>query len=623
MRTGTSRKRWLRAGAAIGTAGMAALTALTAAAPPALAADGPSTATPIKHLVVIFQENVSFDHYFGTYPKAANGADDKAKFTAKPGTPQVDGLTPDLLQHNPNKANPQRLTPAQAVTCDQDHTYKDEQLAFDGGKMDQFVEHTDVESCKAPMYTAPGLVMDYYDGNTVTGLWNYAQQFAMSDNSYGTVFGPSTPGALNLISGQTHGGYAVDPTGKKTTDAYVVSSPDANGVGTVINDPDPAFDDCANTKNHLQMNGRNIGDLLNAKGVSWGWFQGGFRPTTAAADGKPAVCGTSHTNVAGGSSVDYSPHHEPFEYYQSTANPHHTAPASVGEIGHDGAANHQYDLTDFDAALGNGSLPAVSYLKAGSYQDGHAGYSDPLDEQRFLAETLNKLQQSKDWASTAVVIAYDDSDGWYDHKFAAPVNGSQDAANDGLSGTGACGTAAAWGGYQDRCGHGPRLPLLVLSPFAKQNYVDHTLTDQSSVLKFVEDNWHTGTIGDASYDEHAGSIEGMFDFGHPQSATLILDPATGQPAGSATPSASAASSSTPTAAGSTAPAAAGSATPSGSTSASAAAPASASATPTAGGASSLAFTGSNTVPLTVGAAALCAVGGGVVYTMRRKGRRRA
>jgi phospholipase C len=571
--------------------GAAALATVSAGVPAAFAADKPSTATPIQHLVVIFQENVSFDHYFGTYPNAANTAADKVQFTAKAGTPQVDGLTTDLLQHNPNKNNPQRLGPTQAVTCDQDHTYKDEQLAFDGGKMDQFVQHTDVENCKAPMFTQPGLVMDYYDGNTVTAMWNYAQRFAMSDNSYGTTFGPSTPGALNLISGQTHGGYAVDGKLNKVTDTYAVASPDANGVGTVVNDPDPAYDDCSSAAhNHLLMTGKNVGDLLNAKDVSWGWFQGGFK-STGTKDGK-AVCGTTHTNVAGVPSTDYSPHHEPFQYFKSTSNPQHLAPKDVAEIGHNGQANHQYDLTDFDSALNNGSLPAVSFLKASSYQDGHAGYSDPVDEQHFVVDTLNKLQQSKDWASTAVVIAYDDSDGWYDHKFTQPVNGSKDALNDGLNGAGQCGKDAAWGGYADRCGYGPRLPLLVLSPFAKSNFVDHTVTDQSSVLKFVEDNWKTGRIGDASFDEHAGSIESMFDFQNPQTAALVLDPTTGQP-----------NATTPAGGGtSTSPTASAQGSDSG---------------------SALAFTGTNAIPIAVTAGMLLAIGTGVLFTTRRKGSRRA
>src|SRR5690348_8212592 len=208
------------------------------------------TATPIRHLVVIFDENVSFDHYFGTYPKAANT--DGTTFHAAPHTPSVNGLTPALLTANPNLYDPQRLTHDQALTCDQDHGYGHEQLAYDGGAADQFVQHTEKSTCTGQpiLYGTPGLVMDYYDGNTVTGLWNYAQNYAMNDNSYNTVFGPSTPGAINLISGQTHGIFAVDPvTHQKVTDAFTVASPDANGVGTVINDPDPAWDDCSDN-NH-------------------------------------------------------------------------------------------------------------------------------------------------------------------------------------------------------------------------------------------------------------------------------------------------------------------------------------------------------------------------------------
>ncbi|MGZ4486053.1 MAG: phospholipase C, partial [Nocardioidaceae bacterium] len=411
--------------AALVAAGLVAASATTssASAPVPPADHSASTSTPIKHVVVIFDENVSYDHYFGTYPHAANT--DGTPFHAAPGTPANDNLVSSHLLHdNPNAYDPSRLGPQQALTCDQDHTYGAEQKAFDDGKMDKFVENTSTDSCSGGLYGAPGLTMDYYDGNTVTGLWNYAQHFSMSDSSFGSTFGPSTPGALNLVSGQTHGFTEVDPkTGQQvpTPGGYVLAHPDKNGVGTVINDPDPAYDDCSD-KNHTTSNtlaaghGKNVGDLLNDKGVTWGWFQGGFAPTTPAGAGSAyAVCGASHTNVGGGSSADYSPHHNPFAYYKSTANPHHLPPSSTAMIGHTDQANHQYDLSDFGKALDAGNLPAVSFLKAAEYQDGHAGYSDPIDEQHFLVKELNALQQSKDWSSTAVVIAYDDSDGWYDH----------------------------------------------------------------------------------------------------------------------------------------------------------------------------------------------------------------
>ncbi|MGN6250357.1 MAG: alkaline phosphatase family protein [Marmoricola sp.] len=499
MRTTSRRSAALAAGAAL-------LTAFGTTAAVATPGDhhraSASSTTPIKHLVVVFGENVSFDHYFGTYPDAANS--DGTPFHARRGTPAVNGLQQHhLLTANPNRlpdgrpANPHRLSSTQAVTCDQDHGYTDEQKAYDGGRMDLFVPFTDREACAAPQYGDPGLVMDYYDGNTVTALWNYAQRFAMSDNSYDTVFGPSTPGAINLVSGQTAGGLDHATAGRPagtvpsgpvtTTDTYGVHATDAHGSGTVINDPDPYFDSCSSTKNDtVEMTGTNVGDLLSAKGVSWGWFEGGFRD-----------CSASHANVAGLSSKDYIPHHEPFQYYASTANPDHTPPASVAEIGHDGRANHQYDMSDWYDVLGAHDLPAVSFLKASGYQDGHASYSDPVDEQHFVVGVLNRLQRSPEWRSTAVVLAYDDSDGWYDHQPSPIVNAST-SGDDALNGPGAC-TATAAGsattmleGQQDRCGYGPRLPLLVLSPYARSNTVDHSVTDQTSILRFVEDNWLGG-----------------------------------------------------------------------------------------------------------------------------------
>jgi phospholipase C len=485
------------------------------------------TSTPIKHLVVIFDENVSFDHYFATYPKAANT--DGTTFHAKaPGVKVNDLRTANLLKTNPNLYLPSRLSPAQALTCDQNHNYGAEQKAEDGGAMDQFVQNVSVDTCTG-LYGAPGLTMDYYDGNTVTGLWNYAQNYAMSDNSFGTTFGPSTPGALNLVSGQTHGAHAVDPTtGATVSDSYAVVSPNAQGVGTVINDPDPAYDDCSDknrtsTNNLAALSGRNIGDLLNDRGVTWGWFQGGFAPTVPyAGTGTHAVCGATHTNIGGASSADYSPHHSPFEYYASTSNPHHVAPSSVAMIGQTDQANHNYDLADFNAALSAGNMPAVSFLKAAEYQDGHAGYSDPIDEQHFLVSEINAIQKSKFWANTAIVIAYDDSDGWYDHVASPVKNASADPANDAEICTSAVVDSGIAGGFMDRCGPGPRLPLLVLSPWSKTDYVDHKATEQASVLKFIEDNWLTGRIGGTSFDQRAGSLNGMFSFAHPNGKQVQL-----------------------------------------------------------------------------------------------------
>ncbi len=611
----------------------------------------------IKHVVVIFQENASFDHYFATYPDAANT--DGVRFVAKAGTPTVNGLTdgnsqfPErvqvgLHQFNPNTtvgaptgmnpnggANPFRISHEQVATCSNNHDYDGEQLATDAGFMDKFPQQNNDNGTGCA--TDGSTVMGYFDGNTVTAMWNWAQRFAISDNSWGTTYGPSTPGALNLISGQLAGAVVhtfsgtTGPTGQLSdgvqtssikgtffvgptnpvvvTDVVGFAKPVSAQTGTLTTDLDPYLDDCGADKGGtvagqatVEMTGKNVGDLLNEKGVTWGWFAGGFRtaakanPATtdtthplgdvsndpfgtpsfggAANDGQaqnvgtskfvPAVCNASHVlhpDANGwfdGSSkpvhtvrTDFNPHHSPFQYYASTRNPHHLPPSSVAAIGHTDQANHQYDLLDFYAAVKNGNLPAVSFLKGINRDDGHpGGESDPLAEQRFLVQTINALQRSPEWDSTVVFIAWDDSDGWYDHAAPPLVNPSAapgfDFANPANGGN--CGSPKP-DAILGRCGLGPRLVLSVVSPWTKVNYVDHTLTDQTSILRFIEDTWDLNYIDgpathDAtnrlrkpgftvapqkqSFDVVTGSFDNVFD-GEPHFERFFLDPVTGTP----------------------------------------------------------------------------------------------
>jgi phospholipase C len=517
----------------------------------AAVASGAQTTTPIKHVVVLFDENVSFDHYFGTYPYAENLPGEPSQFHALPNTPTVNGLNGALLTANPNLDNPQRLGPDQADTCDQNHSYTPEESAADGGLEDQFVQDTTGSGCTqhnspdSSSYGPNGIVMDYYDGNTVTGLWNLAQHFTLNDNFYDSQFGPSSPGAINVVSGDTNGAVAEGGTSTNVVD------------GTLNGDAEPYFDECSNASTALssttlpgsgalapggvtaELTGKNIGDLLNTKGLTWGWFQGGFTPSEFSSTGRP-ICGTQtdgntagiHDNIAGSPSADYSEHHEPFQYYESTSNPTHLSPASVAQVGTDAPSgvNHQYDLTWFNNAVAAGDMPAVSYLKAPEYEDGHAGYSDPLDEQRFIAQEVDQIEQSPDWASTAIFITYDDSDGWYDHQMGTIIRGSQ-TSSDTLNGTGTCGsTSESNTTTQGRCGVGPRLPMLVISPWAKQNYVDNTFSEQASIPKFIENNWSLGPIGNGSADVTAGTLDNAFNFdqsyGH--APAVILDPSTGE-----------------------------------------------------------------------------------------------
>ncbi|AUC96515.1 phospholipase [Bradyrhizobium sp. SK17] len=506
------------------------------------------TATPIKHLVVIFNENRSFDHYFATYPNAANPTG-SIPFVPKPHTPKVNNLAnANLLVNNPNTnpangtgaTNPFRLDRTQANTKSQNHAYTPEQQAYDNGKADLFPKYTGRgTSGGVGAFGTNGQVMGYFDGNTVTAFWNYAQNFAMSDNNYTDTYGPSTPGAIEVISGQTNGVQNIVGTSS--------SVPDGQGGLTLIGDTDPAYDLCSSKTSTMLLTGKNIGDLLNAEHISWGSFMGGFNITLRNTNGTVGCARSTFSSTVGGTIVDYIPHHAWFQYYKSTANPYHLRPSSTNAIGHTYAAdgktvdpaNHGYDLEDFYAAVKAGNFPAVSYIKMPAYQDGHPGNSDPLDEQVGNVELINFLQQQPEWGETAVIVTYDDSDGWYDHAYAVPTSASYDPTADQVNGPGQCGLGV---GKQTqpkglngqpvngRCGPGTRTPFLLISPYAKQNFVSHTRISQASVVRFVEDNWLRGQrLGGGSFDDGVESIMDMFDFDHgdDRQNKLFLDPTAG------------------------------------------------------------------------------------------------
>ncbi len=516
---------------------------LTAGTAIAATPDATPTSTPIKHVVIIFNENVSYDHYFATYPRATN----------PPGEPRFVGAAPrnnnlataNLLKQNPNTnpengadaALPFRLDRTQANTADQNHAYTAEQQAYNDGKMDLFPKYTGKGTPgSAGAFGTKGQVLGYFDGNTVTAIWHWAQRFALNDNAWTDTYGPSTPGALEVVSGQTNGMKIVATTKKPSTLAavsYYIA--DGQGGWTMINDVDPANDPCSVSGDQAMMTGKNIGDLLNAAGISWGGFMGGFNLDTKNANGTTGCKRSTQSPVVGKAIVDYIPHHNWFQYFQSTANPKHERPASIAAIGgSNDPANHEYDLEDFYAAVKAGNFPSVSYIKADAYQDGHAGYSDPLDEQNATAKLVNFIEQQPGWKNTAIFLAWDDSDGWYDHDYTKPQHASFDAEADQVNGPGKCGTGAAPEGVagkpvNGRCGPGTRIPFLVVSPYARSNYIDHTQVSLASVVRFIEDNWLKGErLGGGSFDATTGSLNGMFDFkSAPRTAALFVDPDTG------------------------------------------------------------------------------------------------
>jgi phospholipase C len=559
------------------------------------------TATKIKHLVVIFNENRSFDHYFGTYPNALNPPGEPA-FVAAPGTPVPNNYIshPELLTNNPNlnpangagATNPFRLDRSQSNTASQSHNYTSEQLAFDNGKADLFpldvgrAATSGLTNLNAPAplgspaFNTTGQTMGYFDGNTITAFWNYAQNFAMSDNAWSDTFGPSTPGLLNMFAGQTNGvvpqvtlNGVVQNTPASTTQVIPDGTTGFVDGFTLIADLDPTLDVCSTavqpgkSGTTIISNAPNIGSLLKKANIPWGSFVGGFNLQAVNENqsiGCPGVTMDSQGNISfntnpGRSTIsqvsqvqvtDYIPHHIWFQYFKDTANPNHIRPASIAEIGHDGPANHGYDIQDFFTSVSAGNYPAVSFIKMPAFQDSHpnGGESNTLDEQAGVVDLINFLQEQPDWDSTAVIIAYDDSDGWYDHVFAQPKSrasfsqipvirgGVQTSLTDAVNGNGNCGIPGApdtslptgihGQGVNGRCGAGMRQPLLLISPYAKKNFISHVFSTQASIPQFIEDNWLNGErMGQGSFDNErlTGSLMDMFDFSQKPDRKLILD----------------------------------------------------------------------------------------------------
>jgi len=281
--------------------------ALAQVSGPALAgpAENLETETPIKHLVIIFQENKSFFSYFATYPEAENptGGTPPPQFEARPGTPSVNGLDNTLANFNPNLVNPFRIARLDSYTCDQNHDYQAELEARNQGLMNMFVQfgawpakdptqfckEVDIDGALTPVTD-----MSYFDGNTVTALWNYAQYFAMSDTFFATMNGESTRGHLNLIKGDAYGALCTEV--KKPEKVWVdpifpdailpcmgpaeMASEDApsnDTLGTLVSDADPFWDVCSETDETVAMSGRNIGDMLTEAGIPWGVVPGRLR----------------------------------------------------------------------------------------------------------------------------------------------------------------------------------------------------------------------------------------------------------------------------------------------------------------------------------------------------------
>jgi phospholipase C len=410
--------------------------------------DNKKTTTPIKHTIVIYQENRSFDNYFGTYPNKAPG------FKPLPGTPTdvnnipAGAFNPD---ENGNPVYPHLFPNDQLQTKDVDHGFDNMVKMVDGGKMDMFYQINNKRG-------VGDIAMGYYDYNAIPAYWQYAQHFALADKFFQPVYGPSTPGALYLVAAQSG-----------TKDQPIKGDPTPKNGPFGGDNPKSAL--------NYNLTYKNIGDVLTENNHSWNWYEGGWDAAS--------------NNPTSAEAKTYSPHHAPFQYFQNYEDGKYK--------------NNLKDANDFTTDIQNGTLPEVSFLKADYPNDEHPGYSTP-EGQNFVAKTINSVMNSKYWKDTAIIVTYDESGGYWDH--VAPANVTP--GPDGLQGT------------------GPRIPALVISPYAKQNFVSHTEYDSTSILKFIESNYKLPALNNR--DASANNLTDMFDFRHPDFARYMYNDGSLKPA---------------------------------------------------------------------------------------------
>ena len=409
----------------------------------------------INHLVVIYDENHSFDNLYGSFP-GANGIS-RASATSKtqvtlagvPYTtlPQTDPHIPTNLPNEPFDIT--KYVPANQKTRDLVHRYYQEQIQIDGGKMDKFVAVSD----------AKGLAVGYYPTAQLP-VAAEAANYALADNFFHAAFGGSflnhqwlvcacTPVYADAVkdgsSKDLHTILGAD--GLPTKDGQLTTVATGNyAINTIF----PAVAPTIATAAHLPLlKNATIGDRLTAGGVSWAWYSGGWNDA-----------------VAGHADPLFQYHHQAFNYYANYA------PGTEGRA-------HLQDETNFIAAAKGGTLPAVSFVKPLGPDNEHPGYTDLVRGEQHLIDLINDVRNGPNWADTAIVITYDEHGGFWDH--VAPPTSKK---------------------HSDVWGPGARVPTIIISPLAKRHFVDHTLYDTTSILATIEHRWHLEALGTRDANAH-------------------------------------------------------------------------------------------------------------------------
>jgi acid phosphatase len=454
-------------------AALAAMVAGCATPPPRLAG--------IEHIVVIYAENRSFDNLYGLFPGAngiANASPAQYTQVDRDGTP-LPHLPPVWKGKDANPAFPKDLPnkpfridappinlPLSVATRDVVHKFYQNQEQINGGRNDRFVAASD----------AGALAMGYYDGSTLP-LWSWANDYVLADNFFMGSFGGSYLNHFWLVCACTPEDRNAPPSlrAQITERGWLKTRPDSPASvligspaffdgeitpdGFSVNTTQPPWQpsrvppakdgDAAGTdpKQHTlpPQTMTTIGDTLTAKGVSWAWYAGAWN--AAVKDGmQPPDAPRKTINTSANGAPYFVTHHQPFNYFARFA------PGTADR------ERHLKDYTDLTAAIEHGTLPQVAFYKPQGTLNEHPGYADVLSGDRHIADLVAKIRSSPLWASTAIIITYDENGGFWDH--VAPPAG-------------------------DRWGPGTRIPAIIISPLAKRGYIDHTPYDTTSIIKFI------------------------------------------------------------------------------------------------------------------------------------------
>jgi phospholipase C len=466
----------------------------------------------IEHIVVIYAENHSFDNMYGMFP-GANGVDramDEQKIQLDHDGKPLPHLPPVYTQGKPDPRYPQRLpngpfridAPPVNAGIDQVvpspiHNYYQNIEQINGGKNNKFVAMT----------TVGAWAMGYYDGSTQK-MWQWAREYTLSDNFFMAAFGGSFLNHQWLVCACTpvfpdapaSSRAQLDENGKLKkrpgSPASVLDGPvqvldgAVTPDGYVVNTSQPSYQPsgippaAAGNRDFADparfpvppQTGKTIGDTLSAKGVSWAWYAGGWNQ--ALADGRQdpqAKRAVIYSREAG--SPMFQPHHQPLNYFARFA------PGTADR------ARHLKDGEELMAAIDQGMLPQVTFYKPAGRLTQHPSYTDIRSGDIHIADLLDRLKKSPQWKNMAVIVTYDENGGYWDH--VAPPSG------------------AGWG---DRWGPGTRIPTIIVSPYARRGFVDHTPADTTSILKFITRRFGLEPL--PGVRNNTGDLSSAFDFAH-------------------------------------------------------------------------------------------------------------